>query len=49
MPKHPDRDCPQEAREHPDAHQRDLSPDRMAGQNIGARVPTVPPPISRTA
>ena len=42
MPKHPDRDYPQEARKHPDEYQRDLSPDRMAGQNIGASVATVP-------
>jgi hypothetical protein len=42
MPKHPDRDYPQEARKHPDAYEGDLNPNAMAGQNIGGRVSTVP-------
>jgi hypothetical protein len=42
MPKHPDRDYPQEDRKHPDAYEGDLNPHRMAGQNIGGRVATVP-------
>jgi hypothetical protein len=42
MPKHPDRDFPQEERRHPDAYEGDLNPNRMAGQNIGERIATVP-------
>ena len=42
MPKHPDRDYPQEQRKHPDAYDGDLNPNRMAGQNIGERIATVP-------
>ena len=40
MPKHPDRDYPQEQRKHPDAYEGDLNPNRMAGQNIGERIAT---------
>jgi hypothetical protein len=42
MPKHPDRDYPQEGRKHPDAYEADLNPNHMAGQNIGGLVSTVP-------
>lgn len=42
MPKHSDRNFPQEDRKHQGPYEGDLNPNHMAGQNIGERVATVP-------